>query len=260
MSSNISFHKYQGTGNDFIMIDNRLGIFDAQNDALIAQLCHRRFGIGADGLILLENTEGYDFRMVYFNANGKEGSMCGNGGRCTVKFAYSLGVFADKTKFIAVDGEHLAYLKNDWIYLKMQEVSEIETQPNYYFLDTGSPHYVAFIDKLSEYAVFQEGKAIRYNERFAEKGTNVNFIEKIGEQHLQVRTYERGVEDETYSCGTGVTAAALVSSLQGLQSPIQIDTLGGKLEVSFQKNQSGTFEEIYLAGPAQKVFEGEVQV
>ncbi len=260
MDSQLTFYKYQGTGNDFIMIDNRSVMFDAQDEARIAKLCHRRFGIGADGLILLENAEGYDFRMVYFNANGKEGSMCGNGGRCTVQFAHHLGVFTEKTKFIAVDGEHIAYLKNDWIYLKMQEVSEIETQKDFYFLDTGSPHYVAFVKNLPEYPVFQEGKAIRYNERFAEKGTNVNFIEKIAPQKLQVRTYERGVEDETYSCGTGVTAAALVSSLEGMQSPIQIQTLGGMLEVTFKRNEQATFEEIYLAGPAQKVFEGKINL
>ncbi len=252
----ISFHKYQGTGNDFIMIDNRSQVFDAQNGQWIAQLCHRRFGIGADGLILLENLVGYDFKMVYFNANGKEGSMCGNGGRCTVKFAHSLGLFTERTRFMAVDGVHEAALKDNWVYLKMQDVEEIETQSDYFFLDTGSPHYVTFVDNLAEYPVYQKGYAIRNNTRFAETGTNVNFVEQIGTQQLKVRTYERGVEDETYSCGTGVTAAALVSSLRGLQSPIQISTLGGELEVSFKSTQKGTFENIFLAGPAEKVFEG----
>jgi diaminopimelate epimerase len=253
----VHFHKYQGTGNDFIMIDNRLKTFPAENQTLIANLCHRRFGVGADGLILLENIPGYDFKMVYFNADGSEGSMCGNGGRCTVKFAHSLGLFAQKTLFLAVDGEHEAFLENNLVHLKMIPVNEVEYQSDYYFLNTGSPHYVQFVNDIQDFPVFEKGRQIRYNERFKSVGTNVNFVEQIADNQLFVRTYERGVEDETYSCGTGVTASALVSSNFGLKSPVKIKTLGGELQVSFEKNNA-TFSNIYLAGPAEKVFEGDL--
>ncbi|MCU0446312.1 MAG: diaminopimelate epimerase [Microscillaceae bacterium] len=253
---NFKFYKYQGTGNDFIMIDNREPFFPKHKPSFIAHLCHRRFGIGADGLILLENYEGYDFRMVYFNADGSEGSMCGNGGRCTVKFAHFLGLFATHTRFMAVDGEHEAFLKDAKVHIKMIPVNELEKQVDYYFLNTGSPHYVQFVENLADFAVFEEGRKIRYNQRFAQAGTNVNFVEQVADNQLFVRTYERGVEDETYSCGTGVTACALVSSNMGLKSPVQIKTLGGELQVSFEKSGQH-FNNIYLAGPAEAVFAGE---
>ncbi|MEM9982584.1 MAG: diaminopimelate epimerase [Bacteroidota bacterium] len=251
----LPFHKYHGTGNDFIMIDNREKRYNL-TQTTISALCHRRFGIGADGLILLQETAAYDFQMIYYNANGTEGSMCGNGGRCTVQFAKDLGLIDQKTYFLAVDGPHQASLNEGLIRLKMQDVKKIATYHDYFFVDTGSPHYVAWVDNLPQYDVFNEGKAIRNNDLFKEKGTNVNFIEKVDACTLQVRTYERGVEDETYSCGTGVTAAALIYSLQDVPSPVQVQTKGGTLQVSFQQDSSQVFSEIYLIGPAQKVFEG----
>jgi diaminopimelate epimerase len=260
----LSFFKYQGTGNDFVMIDDRNLAFPAQDHAYIAQLCDRRFGIGADGLILIQNAENYDFRMVYFNADGKEGSMCGNGGRCAVKFAEQLGIISAYTKFIAVDGEHEAHIEQNVtgeqrIRLKMQNVKGIEETLAYTFLDTGSPHTVTFVTDLQHFDVLEAGKAIRYSPTFAEKGTNVNFVEKIAERAIFVRTYERGVEAETYACGTGATACALMACLRlDMQSPIEVQVLGGKLQIFFERVGKDSFEDIYLAGPAKMVFSGNI--
>ncbi len=260
----MEFFKYQGTGNDFVMIDDRNKSFPADNQALIAQICHRRFGIGADGLILLQNDDEYDFRMVYFNADGAEGSMCGNGGRCIVRFAHDLGLFADKTRFRAVDGEHLAEVCGDEIFLKMSDVSDIEDRSGVTFLHTGSPHVVRFVTDLDDadgVNVVADGRTLRYDNRFAPGGTNVNYVQVMNDNSLYVRTYERGVEDETYSCGTGVTAVALVAYQQkGIHSPAVIKTLGGNLRVSFTPRPNGVFDSIYLIGPAQRVFTGEMPV
>lgn len=256
----LQFYKYQGTGNDFVIIDNRTKIFDADNHQLVNRLCDRKFGIGADGLMLLENADNYDFKMVYFNADGKEGSMCGNGGRALVKFAHDIGVIADKAHFIAVDGEHEATVKDGIVSLKMGNVSEVEKGADFYYLDTGSPHYVSFVDNVAGMNVFAEGQKIRYNERFKTIGTNVNFVEKIAEDEVQVRTYERGVEDETLSCGTGVTAAALTCALKGMESPVKIKTLGGSLQIAFEKKSENEFTNVYLIGPAEKVFSGTIEL
>jgi diaminopimelate epimerase len=256
----IKFYKYQGTGNDFVMIDDRAGVFPA-NQGLIAHLCHRRFGIGADGLILIQNTEGYDFKMVYFNADGREGSMCGNGGRCAVRFAQDLKIFEDSCTFVAVDGPHKAVACEEEIFLKMSDVSDIETHSDHYFINTGSPHYIKFVDDVEAHDIITEGKSIRYGEVYGPKGgTNVNFVQPIYDEYLSVRTYERGVEDETYSCGTGVTAAAIAAHLKyGLPEPIQVVTQGGGLRVSFMSPDSQDFNNIYLIGPAVRVFEGQVE-
>jgi diaminopimelate epimerase len=256
----IQFYKYQGTGNDFIMIDNRKDVFDPSDYKLIEKLCDRRFGIGGDGLILLTNHANYDFQMVYFNSDGKQSSMCGNGGRCIVQFAHDMNVINDKAFFIAIDGEHDAYIKNGLVHLKMIDVAQTEINTDFYFMNTGSPHYVRFVYDIKDYKVFEEGQKVRYNDRFKEKGTNVNFAEKIQDDELWVRTYERGVEDETFSCGTGVTACALAASYEGMQSPIKINTLGGELQISYEKCTDGSFKNIFLIGPAKKVFHGEITI
>ncbi len=252
----LHFYKYQGTGNDFVVIDNRDNHFDRKNNELVAQLCDRRFGIGADGLMLLQSHSDYDFEMVYYNADGFEASMCGNGGRCLVQFAHDLGVIVDHTTFLAVDGEHEAFLKDGLVHLKMIPVTNIESNNTFDYMDTGSPHYVTFVPDVENFDVYTEGKAVRYNDRFKQIGTNVNFVQQLGENSLRVRTYERGVEDETLSCGTGVTACALSASIKGYESPIQIKVQGGHLAVSFVKTANG-YDDIFLIGPAVKVFEGK---
>jgi diaminopimelate epimerase len=257
----ISFFKYQGTGNDFILIDNRKNEIQLSTEQ-IAFLCDRRFGIGADGLMLLEIEPGVDFKMVYFNSDGRESSMCGNGGRCITAFAKRLGLFDDKAKFIAVDGLHDAVLTDGIVSLKMNDVKQIEKGDGFYVLNTGSPHYVKFVDDIRNYKVFEEGRKIRNSERFAAEGINVNFIEKLDDV-LFVRTFERGVEDETFSCGTGVTAAALVAALTGAstgRNSCRIKTLGGDLNVKFDKVLESNFYNIWLEGPAELVFQGIIDL
>ncbi|MBW1700054.1 MAG: diaminopimelate epimerase [Deltaproteobacteria bacterium] len=260
----LSFAKYHGTGNDFILIDNR------QTDHLfstetINKMCHRRFGIGADGLMLLNRKDGYDFEMVYYNADGREGTMCGNGGRCMVAFAHRLGIVEKDARFAAIDGEHVAEViglsgNQVRVKLKLKDVDDIQIQPDYYFLDTGSPHYVTFVNDVENLDVYNEGRKIRYHDRFAPAGTNVNFVE-IFNTHLFVRTYERGVEDETYSCGTGIVASALATALKtGADvDSYEIKTRGGELKVYFNK-QGEAFRDIWLEGPVVCVFNGEIGI
>lgn len=257
----MNFYKYQGTGNDFIIFDDRQNTFHLGQKE-IAHLCHRRFGIGADGLMLLQNAEGYDFRMVYYNSDGTEGTMCGNGGRCLVRFAADLELVKEKAFFIAVDGPHLAFIDETKISLQMQDVKEIQQLSNDYYTHTGSPHYVQFCQHIAEVNVREMGSKIRYSADFAhQNGTNVNFVEPMEEHKIFVRTYERGVEDETYSCGTGVTAAALVSHVKhGNTSPVHIETLGGQLSVQFEGSLEKGFHDIFLIGPAKRVFEGKILI
>lgn len=254
----MEFYKYQGTGNDFVMIDNRDLDFP-KNKNLIAKLCDRRFGIGADGLILLENDDKYDFKMVYYNADGGESTMCGNGGRCLVAFAFFLDIFENKCTFIAIDGEHEAKIQNGIVKLKMIDVNTITHDGEDSVLNTGSPHYVKYVDDIANYDVFGNGNAIRNSGNYQENGINVNFVEAIGKEEIFVRTYERGVEDETYSCGTGVTASALTFLQKNNLNSIKVKTLGGDLKVYADKN-GDSFEQIWLEGPAKQVFKGKVAV
>jgi diaminopimelate epimerase len=257
----IKFFKYQGTGNDFVMIDNREGEFPKSNTKLIAQLCDRRFGIGADGLLLLENDISSDFRMVYYNSDGNESSMCGNGGRCIVAFAKLLNIFeGNTTSFIATDGLHHARLSLDGVVsLQMKDVGKIKIEDDYIFMNTGSPHHVMMIEELESFDVKREGARIRYSDLYGVAGSNVNFVKQLSENHFALRTYERGVEDETLSCGTGATAAAIAMFVAGRASSkqIRLDVEGGKLEVSFEIYED-KFTNVLLKGPATFVYEGEV--
>ncbi len=253
------FYKYQGTGNDFVMIDDREKLIAITDLALISRLCDRRFGIGADGLILIRNHPDYDFEMIYFNADGSQ-SMCGNGARCAVAFADSLEIISGKTHFLAIDGPHEAAIESGLVHLKMADSGKVQNSGADHFLNTGSPHHIRFVENATTYPVFEEGKRIRYDESYSPSGTNVNFVEKISEDQIFVRTYERGVEDETLSCGTGVTAAALAFGGNQPAGDIKINTLGGKLSVKFQSNPDGSFKEIWLIGPAEQVYQGKINL
>lgn len=261
----IHFYKYQATGNDFVIIDNRITrlVFTKSQ---IEHICDRKFGVGADGLMLIENHPRHNFKLEYYNSDGSQ-SLCGNGSRAAVHFASKLGIVNGKSTFEAYDGPHDAALTGEIVSIKMNEVKEVKTFGDDFFINTGSPHYIRFVKDLKNYPVFEEGRKIRYSDDFKPGGTNVNFLEILPNNVLFVRTYERGVEDETLSCGTGVTAAALAASLKGLTSPVSIKALGGDLSVEFKTPQSSTdnghsvtFEEIFLVGPAKMVFEGHLEL
>ncbi len=255
----IHFYKYHGTANDFILVDNRDQRI-AMKSNQIHRLCDRRLGIGADGYIELQNQEGYDFKMMYYNANGHIGTMCGNGARCAVAFAKQMHMVSEEAKFVTADGEHTARINPDYtISVKMQNVQQISQRGDDFVLDTGSPHYVTKVGRTDDLDVFSLGQKIRNSPEFVHDGINVNFLEIIDGQNIRVRTYERGVEDETYSCGTGVTASALVSESQVPGSYVKkIHTKGGLLNVRFDLNAEGVYENIWLTGPACLVFEGHI--
>jgi diaminopimelate epimerase len=259
----IKFYKYQGTGNDFIILDNRKKTHSFLTPSQIHALCDRRFGIGADGLMLLGEREGYDFEMKYYNADGNESSMCGNGGRCLVKFAYHLNIHRNTYHFIASDGEHEAEIDTDGtVSLKMKDVDNVKKFKGDFVLNTGSPHYVKMVPDVMNLDVYKKGHEIRYSKDFETEGINVNFVEQLSDpDKILVRTYERGVEDETYSCGTGVTASALVCyhNENGFNE-VEVKTLGGTLSVEFDRMDDEKYANIWLSGPAEKVFEGTIQI
>jgi diaminopimelate epimerase len=258
----IQFYKYQGTGNDFVILDNRDHQYDSLTKDQVAHLCDRRFGIGADGLMLLNVHPDYDFEMIYYNADGKQSSMCGNGGRCLVKFAHDMGMVQSDYTFLAVDGVHEASINTDGtVALKMNDVETVEYNKGNFILNTGSPHYVMLTDNVMQLDVFKKGRDIRYSNRFKEEGINVNFVEQTNDpDKIIVRTYERGVENETYSCGTGVTAAALVChhNDNGFNR-VEIQTKGGELSVEYDKI-GDSYKNVWLNGPAVKVFEGMIEL
>ena len=253
----MTFYKYQGTGNDFVVIDNRNGFFPKDNHSMIAEICNRKYGIGADGFLLLENNSKVDFTMVYYNADGKLGSMCGNGGRCIVHFANFLNIINENIVFEAIDGLHEASIHNAIVSLKMNDVAAININSNSVFLNTGSPHHVEMVQDLKNYNVVENGSLIR-NKTYGKEGSNINFVEKIGTNLFAVRTYERGVEAETLSCGTGVTAVAIALSETNRidTNNVELHTEGGNLLVHFSK-LNGTYYDVYLEGPAKQVFKGE---
>ncbi|MCK4661521.1 MAG: diaminopimelate epimerase [Bacteroidales bacterium] len=259
----LKFYKYQATGNDFIIIDNRNNIFDKNNPEIIRFLCNRRFGIGADGVILIENHPELHFSMKYFNSNGNEGTMCGNGGRCSVSFSNHIGLIDKYCEFEAIDGIHHAeIISSNYVKLELKDVNKIEEGTSHFYLNTGSPHYVKFINNIKQFKVYDEGKKIRYNDRFKKLGTNVDFVE-IFKNFINVRTYERGVENETLSCGTGVVASALSYFLlkNSCENVVKVVTKGGNIKVSFEYNKNkNLFNNIWLEGAVENVFKGEIDI
>lgn len=257
----MKFYKYQGAGNDFVMIDDRNADFIIDKTR-IAKICDRHFGVGADGLILLQNDPTQDFKMLYFNSDGNESSMCGNGGRCIVKFAQDLKMIGAQTKFMAIDGVHEAIISPNEIELKMSNVDSVLNFDSHVFLNTGSPHHIEFVQATDNINVKEKGAEIRYGNPYFDEGTNVNFVEILSDDELKIRTYERGVEDETLACGTGVTAAAIAAyeMKKTNQQEIKVQTLGGILKVRFEKSSSNGYENIWLCGPAEFVFKGKINI
>jgi diaminopimelate epimerase len=258
----IEFFKYQGTGNDFIILDNRDHQYDRLDAAQVKQLCHRRFGIGADGLMLLCAHDKLDFEMVYYNADGNQSTMCGNGGRCLVKFAKNQGMYKVTYHFMAVDGPHEADIDiHNIVRLKMQDVQQVEYHTGHAILNTGSPHFVKFASNVEDIDVLETGREIRYSKHFEKEGINVDFVETTHEDGIFVRTYERGVEDETLSCGTGVTASALMNAHNDRGfNRVEVKTPGGNLSVEYNKIDEEHFENIWLCGPAEFVFKGTIDI
>ena len=258
----IEFYKYQGTGNDFVILENRDNTYDNLTTEQVKHICNRRFGVGADGLMLLSKHDKLDFEMIYFNADGNKSSMCGNGGRCLVQFAKNQGMYKVTYRFMAIDGPHEAEIDmRDIIRLKMQDVNKVDYHSGYALLNTGSPHFVKFSNNVEDIDVVETGREIRYSKAFEKEGINVNFVETTDEDSIFVRTYERGVEDETLSCGTGVTAAALMTAHNAIGfNRVEVKTPGGNLSVEYNKIDEEHFENIWLCGPAELVYKGTIEI
>ncbi len=257
----IQFSKYQGTGNDFIMIDARNSEFSILPPEKISAICDRRFGIGGDGLIMIRSHGDLDFSMIYYNSDGREGTMCGNGGRCAVAFANKAGIISDYARFQACDGIHEGWINKNIVKLTMQPVRGVKISGDHYELNTGSPHYVKFVDDVRKTDVRNEGSAIRYSSAYREKGININFV-SLYKEGIFVRTYERGVEDETLSCGTGIIASAICAAISSKsdKNSYTIYTRGGTLQITFRKSGNEHFDDIILEGPVGFVFEGNINI
>lgn len=258
----ITFSKYQGTGNDFVMLDNLNQQYDALTIEQIRFLCDRRFGIGADGLIKINRNSTAEFEVDYYNSDGSK-SFCGNGARCSVAFAETLGLDVSTTSFLGIDGIHRATKNQAEIALEMNDVSTIKRVEADYEIFTGSPHYIRFVDSIDSQDITEFGKKIRYSSVYKNEGINVNLVQVVNNNQLIVRTYERGVEAETLSCGTGVTACVLAFAYEKKlvgKHLIHVNVKGGKLDVSFVQESLGLFTEIRLIGPGEFVFSGEIDV
>ena len=255
----IQFSKFEGTGNDFIMIDNINGAYNFLSEVHVKKLCDRKLGIGADGLILINSDASSDFYMDFFNSDGSK-SFCGNGSRCAVLFTLNLGLHKGETKFNAIDGLHKGSVSGDLVSIEMNDVRNIKAHLDDYVLDTGSPHYVLYNDDLSSENTIRKGKEIRFSPSFLHNGINVNLLQVLAPDHIKIATYERGVEDETQSCGTGATACALVHDFvsNSTFNKIQVNVKGGELSVSFKRGSKGNYSQIVLSGPAKFVFSGTI--
>lgn len=258
----LMFSKYEGAGNDFVLIYDRGCMFPTGDASLISKICDRRFGVGGDGLMLLRPSTKLDFKMIYFNSDGHEGSMCGNGGRCFAAFARDMGLLEEETaiRFEAMDGIHEAVFEDKYVRLKMKDVDKVEKSGQGFFVNTGSPHYVELLNSWNNIDFVADAGKIRNSQEFAPEGVNVNMAVKIAENTLENRTFERGVEDETLACGTGSVALALCADSLGLvKSPVSIKMPGGNLWVSYIKEEN-MYKEVWLKGEANFVFQGQVEV
>ena len=256
----INFYKYHGAGNDFIMIDNRSSVFLGDKKEFAIKYCSRRFGIGSDGVIFLEKDSEYDFMMDFYNPDGSQ-SLCGNGSRCAGAFAYFLNIIGDQSTFRAIDGVHEGVLVDNGIKIKMGDVSKVEHIGDDHFIDTGSPHYISYDSSSKQRDIVEYGREMRYSDKYKAKGTNVNLINELSQNHIQIRTYERGVENETFACGTGATACGLSYALLNEldKGIIDVDVKGGKLRIHFERNGED-FKNIWLEGPAEFIFKGSIDV
>lgn len=256
------FEKYQGTGNDFVMLNNLLGEYNAISVQQITLICDRKFGIGADGLIMINQHSSLDFEMDYYNSDGSK-SFCGNGARCAVAYAKALGLIESEAHFMAIDGDHQAQIDDETVALNMNDVNAVNQFDDSFILYTGSPHYVKFVPNLEREQIVETGKKIRYSDKFKKEGINVNLVQEIHEDSIKIETYERGVEDETLSCGTGATACALVVGFKNEKkgnNRVFVEVKGGNLLVEYYYSGNGIFSEIQLIGPAKFVFKGEIDV